>query len=101
MFNRMSKVLVCFIGLCVVAACASTNVFNDSLEVRISQKDYIFAHVARKTGNGYEGANAYYDMVLPNIALVNKGSKQVVIEEAWIESKAGKQVLQRTNIRMD
>lgn len=71
---------------------------SPAVEVRFSQKDYLFARQARKPGSGLEGRSGYTDVMLHSFAIVNKTDEPVAVEEVFVELLQNGEVMQRTRI---
>jgi len=98
---RTAAVQLALVLLMVHAALQDCFAAASGLQVRVSQSDFVFAREAREPGNGYTGLNPYFDVFVPNIAIMNSGSETVTLERAWIELSAHGHGMETSVIRED
>ena len=66
------------------------------LEIRLSQSGYIIAHEVRKPGDGYNGAEGYYDLILHNLAVINSGGAPITLDRITLDLSRHGQLLERS-----
>lgn len=84
------------LGAGVGAGATGAQARAGDLGIRLSQSGYIIAQEVRKPGDGYNGAEGYYDLILHNLAVINLGSSAVTIDRISLDLSRQGRLLERS-----